>query len=313
MLNLKNGCLTNPVKFCDFLHRDCTDQCSYFFNLFRGKLSKFRSNFTDMRRYSFGDMLRALLATAPVVCSSSGGFRWHFSFAHGRHFLDVFFAFLSSGKESPGFCRTFGSLFSSDVSYRHLVSSIFARIKPRCAIAPICHVGKVCARVAIMSNPFSLCFTPVPLAKFYYLYDRSKVSGQKLSNPMRLVAFDFRRGRNVRAYSLCYVERPADITHCVIAWVFKYVYVPCSFFIHICIVSRNLCGYKREYALCGYDGEGHEDLERCGWTAHAWKAHGGYGSQGEGAGRENAEREVIWFSPHCPGEVKRLSLFDMDS
>ena len=49
-------------------------------------------------------------------------------------------------------------------------------------------------------------------------------------------------------------------------------------------------------ALCGYDGE-HAMPD--GWRAHAWKAHGGYGSQGEGRGRENAEREVIWFSPHC--------------
>lgn len=48
--------------------------------------------------------------------------------------------------------------------------------------------------------------------------------------------------------------------------------------------------------LCGYEGE-HAMPE--GWTAHAWKANGGYGSQGEGRGRENASREVLWFSPHC--------------
>ena len=49
-------------------------------------------------------------------------------------------------------------------------------------------------------------------------------------------------------------------------------------------------------ALCGYDGE-HAMPD--GWRAYAWKAHGGYGSQGDGRGRENAEREVVWFSPHC--------------
>lgn len=48
-------------------------------------------------------------------------------------------------------------------------------------------------------------------------------------------------------------------------------------------------------ALCGYRGE--HDMP--GWEALAWKAHGGYGSQGEGRGRDNAEREVVWFSPHC--------------
>lgn len=48
-------------------------------------------------------------------------------------------------------------------------------------------------------------------------------------------------------------------------------------------------------ALCGYSGE--HDMQ--GWDCVEWKAQGGYGSQGEGRGRENAERERIWFSPHC--------------
>jgi hypothetical protein len=48
-------------------------------------------------------------------------------------------------------------------------------------------------------------------------------------------------------------------------------------------------------ALCGYADE----HEMPGWTELAWKARGGYGSQGEGRGRENADRERIWFSPHC--------------
>lgn len=61
-------------------------------------------------------------------------------------------------------------------------------------------------------------------------------------------------------------------------------------------------------ALCGYSGEGHEDLERLGWTVHAWKAAGGYGSQGNRQGRENAGRERIWFSPHCLKPTVQLSL-----
>ena len=49
-------------------------------------------------------------------------------------------------------------------------------------------------------------------------------------------------------------------------------------------------------ALCGYDNE-HTVPDN--WTLYRWKAAGGYGSQGEGAGRENANRECVWFSPHC--------------
>lgn len=49
-------------------------------------------------------------------------------------------------------------------------------------------------------------------------------------------------------------------------------------------------------ALCGYDGE-HKMPES--WECLEWKSRGGYGSQGEGRGRDNADRERIWFSPHC--------------
>jgi DNA adenine methylase len=55
-------------------------------------------------------------------------------------------------------------------------------------------------------------------------------------------------------------------------------------------------------ALCGYEGE--HDMP--GWTAVRWKAHGGYGSQASGRGRANAERETVWFSPHCLGSVANM-------
>lgn len=51
-------------------------------------------------------------------------------------------------------------------------------------------------------------------------------------------------------------------------------------------------------ALCGYSGEGHEDLAERGWTAYSWQAKGGY-SNVRGARNQNAAREAIWFSPHC--------------
>ncbi len=59
-------------------------------------------------------------------------------------------------------------------------------------------------------------------------------------------------------------------------------------------------------ALCGYEGE----HEMPGWECVAWKASGGYGSQGEGAGRDNAERERIWFSPFCLKPEQEVSLFN---
>ena len=56
-------------------------------------------------------------------------------------------------------------------------------------------------------------------------------------------------------------------------------------------------------ALCGYDSIAMPE----GWQMLRWKAAGGYGSQGKGRGRENAVREVVWFSPHClnPAELAR--------
>lgn len=66
-----------------------------------------------------------------------------------------------------------------------------------------------------------------------------------------------------------------------------------------CIANGN--DKRLRIALCGYAGEGHEELETRGWKAVAWKAKGGYGNQGTGDtdGKENAARERIWFSPYC--------------
>lgn len=57
-------------------------------------------------------------------------------------------------------------------------------------------------------------------------------------------------------------------------------------------------------AFCGYEGE-HQDFPD-GWRCHAWKANGGYGSQSN----NNSSRERIWFSPHCLGSGKQLSIFE---
>jgi DNA adenine methylase len=59
-------------------------------------------------------------------------------------------------------------------------------------------------------------------------------------------------------------------------------------------------------ALCGYEGE---HTMPSTWECVAWKSRGGYGSQGSGVGRENAERERIWFSPHCLGVTQNILPF----
>lgn len=58
-------------------------------------------------------------------------------------------------------------------------------------------------------------------------------------------------------------------------------------------------------ALCGYESTW---TPPAGWQAIKWRTPGGYGSQGNGRGRENAAREVVWFSPHCL-DLNALPLF----
>ena len=49
-------------------------------------------------------------------------------------------------------------------------------------------------------------------------------------------------------------------------------------------------------ALCGYEEE-HKGHMPPTWEMVPWKAHGGYARTERG--KENRERERIWFSPHC--------------
>ena len=65
---------------------------------------------------------------------------------------------------------------------------------------------------------------------------------------------------------------------------------------------------RMRIALCGYEGEGHEELEAIGWECVKWKARGGFSSQGNGDGKENPERERLWFSPSCVKPSKQRSL-----
>ena len=77
-----------------------------------------------------------------------------------------------------------------------------------------------------------------------------------------------------------------------------------------CVANGN--DKRLRIALCGYEGEGHEELEARGWEVHAWKAKGGYGSQGtDTEGKDNARRERIWFSPHCNNDAVPALLEEM--
>jgi len=55
---------------------------------------------------------------------------------------------------------------------------------------------------------------------------------------------------------------------------------------------------KLRIALCGYESELSMPDD---WTYLKWKAHGGYSHRGkvQTRGKENAWKEIVWFSPHC--------------
>lgn len=57
---------------------------------------------------------------------------------------------------------------------------------------------------------------------------------------------------------------------------------------------------RMRIVLAGYEGE-HNMTDD--WRSRKWKANGGYGNRGDGRGRENATREMLWFSPHCIEEA----------
>jgi len=65
-------------------------------------------------------------------------------------------------------------------------------------------------------------------------------------------------------------------------------------------------------AVCGYEGDGYEQLEQEGWSVESWEAGGGYANQQrKGLGKSaNAKRERIWFSPACIQPDTTPGLFD---
>lgn len=65
-------------------------------------------------------------------------------------------------------------------------------------------------------------------------------------------------------------------------------------------------------AVCGYEGDGYEQLISLGWEETAWEASGGYANQKQGkqGKADNAKRERIWWSPACKIPVNEYCLFE---
>jgi site-specific DNA-adenine methylase len=53
---------------------------------------------------------------------------------------------------------------------------------------------------------------------------------------------------------------------------------------------------RMRIVLCGYEGD-HGIPET--WQTFSWKTGGGMSALGNGRGKDNASKEVIYFSPHC--------------
>jgi len=63
-------------------------------------------------------------------------------------------------------------------------------------------------------------------------------------------------------------------------------------------------------ALCGYEGEGHEELEEIGWDVFYWTANGGFANVNED--NKNRHKERIWFSPHCINDSSGAQNLQLD-
>jgi hypothetical protein len=122
-------------------------------------------------------------------------------------------------------------------------------------------------RVRVCSGDWQRILTPAALA--------SGVSG------LRGIFLDPPYSADADRDMACYATDSGTVAHDVRAW---------------CLTA------PAEYriALCGYDGEGHDDpLRDAGWSVFAWSASGGMSrDKGVGSGGNN-ERERIWFSAAC--------------
>lgn len=56
----------------------------------------------------------------------------------------------------------------------------------------------------------------------------------------------------------------------------------------------------RRIAYCSYSTPEEDQMfHEAGWFPYRWSASGGYGLQSNNEARDNKDKEIIWFSPHC--------------
>ena len=71
---------------------------------------------------------------------------------------------------------------------------------------------------------------------------------------------------------------------------------------------------KYRIVLCGFEGEGHEELEEHGWRCIEWYKKGflsgGMANSG-GAGGSQMNRDRLWLSPHCLNPEAEKSVLDL--
>lgn len=55
---------------------------------------------------------------------------------------------------------------------------------------------------------------------------------------------------------------------------------------------------KMRIILCGYSNDNNHNIPET-WKVISWKSNGGLSSLGDSRGKDNANKETIWLSPHC--------------
>lgn len=90
----------------------------------------------------------------------------------------------------------------------------------------------------------------------------------------------------------CYAEE-SDIDHVVRAWALD-----------------NGHRSSLRIAYCTYIDEDETKFREAGWDIYRWRTQGGMANYANGRGRDNKNKEVIYFSPHCIHIQKQKALWD---
>lgn len=289
MLNLEDGGCADAIAPSQFPLREHSLGHADGANLLRGERALGGLWFADKWLGALGDMVRGLL---PATIGGGGGDnrrRGNAPLARCRTVCTVFWAVFSPFECGSDLRRAFRGQALAAMSNGHLGARRRRGAMTRCSVTTIGQIGQAATQRAVMGNPPTFRLGIVPIARFDYSKARAQPQSKKLRDPVVLVHAAMTSTPDMGIEPLTRVQRPSHITNRPAAWIGQGVDVPCARrYIHA-ELYHVLC-------LCGYQGE-HTMPE--GWVVVPWKAKGGYGSQGKGRGRENAAREVLWFSPAC--------------